>query len=126
MYNVNHGTHMKVIRSRTFDRWLDTLRDPGWRIRIAVRLGVIESEGHFGDTKYLRDGVWELRFKSGAGFRVYYLRHGQTVVVLLCGGDKSTQRRDIEKALDLAAQFKAQEPVCNAPTAKGTTHERNV
>jgi len=106
---VYYSKHMEIIRTQTFNKWFSTLRDSTWRIRIAARIGAIESIGHFGDTKYLRDGVSELRFKSGAGFRVYYLRHEQTVVVLLCGGDKSTQNADIERAVILAAAFKKQE-----------------
>jgi len=97
-----------VIRSQTFSTWLERLRDTTWKMRIAARIDTIASDGYFGDTKYLRDSVWELRFKSGSGFRVYYLRHEQTVVFLLCGGDKSTQNADIAKAVLLAKAFKEQ------------------
>jgi len=106
---VYYSKYMEIIRTQTFNKWFNALRDSTWRIRIAARIGAMESIGHFGDTRYLRDGVSEMRFKSGAGFRVYYLRHGQTVVVLLCGGDKSTQSADIERAAILAAAFKAQD-----------------
>jgi len=102
---VNYNTQMDIIRSRTFNQWMRALRDPVWKIRIAARIGAIESEGHFGDTRYLREGVWELRFKSGAGYRLYYSRRGQQVVILLCAGDKSTQASDIKKAINMKARF---------------------
>jgi len=101
---------MDIIRSQTFNKWMRALRDPVWKIRIAARIGAIESEGHFGDTKYLRDGVWELRFKSGAGFRVYYARRGKAVIILLCAGDKSSQTSDIDKSVKINAQFEGETP----------------
>jgi len=96
---------MDIIRSTAFTKWMRALRDPVWKSRLATRLDAIELDDHFGDTKYLRDGIWELRFKSGAGFRVYYSRRGQHVVILLCGGDKSSQAADIEKAIKINTQF---------------------
>jgi len=96
---------MDIIRTHTFNKWMRALRDPVWKNRITARIVAIESGGHFGDTKYLRDGVWELRFRSGVGFRIYYSRRGQQVVILLCGGDKSSQTPDIEKAIKMNAQF---------------------
>jgi len=103
--DVDHNSHMDVIRSKTFNKWMRALRDPVWKHRIIARIVAIESEDHFGDSKYLRDGIWELRFKSGAGFRVYYSRRGQQVVILLCGGDKSSQAADIENAIKINTQF---------------------
>jgi len=86
------------------------MRDRVWKIRIAARIAAIESEGHLGDHKYLRDGVWELRFKSGPGYRVYYGKRGKTIVILLCGGDKSSQDADIKKAVNINAQFEEEQP----------------
>jgi len=96
---------MKVLRCATFDRWLRSLRDRTGLHRIAARIDRIQATGHLGDCKYLRDGVSELRFKSGPGYRVYYAQRGEWMILLLCGGDKSTQTRDIERAVQLLAEI---------------------
>ncbi len=80
-----------------FTDWLKGLRDLETRVRIRKRLRQIEL-GLLGDTKFLGDGVFELRFFFGPGYRIYYGKEGDTIVVLLCGGDKSTQTKDIETA----------------------------
>ncbi|MCE2464082.1 MAG: type II toxin-antitoxin system RelE/ParE family toxin [Dehalococcoidia bacterium] len=94
---------LRVEQTPTFSRWLRNLRDRESVARINVRLDGIEEKGHFGDTRPVGDGVSELRIGGrGPGYRVYYIRRGNTVVVLLCGGDKSSQRRDIARAKQLA------------------------
>ena len=80
-----------------FREWLLGLRDVQARARIRVRLNRIRL-GNFGDVKSVGDGVHELRIPHGPGYRVYFARRQQTVVLLLCAGDKSTQSADIEKA----------------------------
>ena len=80
------------------------LRDRRAVARINARLLRIEA-GHFGDAKLLRDGVVELRIHYGPGYRLYVMRRGATVVVLLCGGDKASQRRDIERAKRIATEW---------------------
>lgn len=80
-----------------FTSWLRAQRDLRVRTAIERRVNRVEM-GNFGDHKFLRDGVWELRVDFGPGFRVYYGIHGSRVVLLLCGGDKRTQARDIEQA----------------------------
>ena len=71
--------------------------------QISVRIDRIEEMGHFGDTRPVGDGVSELRIGGrGPGYRLYYIRRGETVVVLLCGGDKDSQDRDIARAKKLA------------------------
>lgn len=95
---------IKIIASEHFSNWLSALRDGQARARIVARLDRIRV-GNFGDTKNLGDAVHELRFTFGPGYRVYYLRQGDTVVVLLAGGDKSSQTRDIEKAKQLASDW---------------------
>lgn len=80
-----------------FTRWLNSLRDPVTRRRILKRLHRIEG-GHYGDNKRVGNGVRELRFFFGAGYRVYFAEDGDTIVILLLGGDKTSQRRDIEEA----------------------------
>lgn len=83
--------------SEPFTGWLNRLRDPTTRRRILKRLMRME-HGHYGDVKPVGGGVNELRFFFGAGYRVYFGEDGGTIVVLLCGGDKSSQRRDIQRA----------------------------
>jgi putative addiction module killer protein len=82
---------------RPFDEWLDDLKDPMTRARVITRLDRVVT-GNFGDTKTVGDGVFELRFTFGSAFRVYYGLDGDALVVLLLGGDKSSQERDIVKA----------------------------
>lgn len=83
-----------------FEEWLDGLRDRQARSRIMVRVERVK-EGNLGDHKFF-DGIGELRLVFGPGYRVYFVRQGDTVVILLCGGDKSSQSRDIERAKELA------------------------
>ena len=77
--------------------WMDAVRDMRARVAILRRLERMKV-GNFGDRKFCRDGVWELRIDTGPGYRVYYAQAGQTLVLLLCGGDKRSQRSDIERA----------------------------
>jgi len=80
-----------------FSEWYFSLRD--LRLKKAVDRRMQRAElGHFGDCKPCQDGVWELRIDLGPGHRIYYARHGQTVVLLLCAGDKRTQQADIARA----------------------------
>src|SRR5437870_9465504 len=81
-----------------FQEWFDGLRDRTARVAITRRLDRLV-DGHTGDCKFCRDGVWELRIDVGAGYRVYYARAEQTVVLLLCGGDKRTQDANITRAV---------------------------
>lgn len=80
-----------------FTDWLSGLRDPTTRRRILRRLHALES-GHFGDVRSVGNGINELRFFFGAGYRVYFAEDGETLVILLCGGDKDSQARDIQRA----------------------------
>jgi putative addiction module killer protein len=77
--------------------WLDGLRDKIAQARIRVRLRQLQA-GNFGDAEPVGEGVGELRIHVGAGYRVYFGRHGKAVVILLCGGDKSSQAADIKRA----------------------------
>lgn len=97
-----HGTKTVIVyRDRAgdepFTEWLNRLRDPSTRRRILQRLLRVES-GHYGDFKAVGDGVNELRFFFGAGYRVYFGEDGDKIVVLLCGGDKASQSSDIQQA----------------------------
>lgn len=99
---------LEVRRTAEFIKWLVNLRDVAARARIARRIDRIAA-GHFGDTKPIGGGVSELRFAFGPGYRIYYTRRGQVVVILLCGGDKGSQTRDIEHAKAMARDIAAQE-----------------
>lgn len=82
----------------TFNDWLDNLRNRQARQKIAARIRLIETEGYFGDNKSVGDGVSELRIHAGAGYRVYYTQRGGRLIILLAGGDKDSQTRDIARA----------------------------
>lgn len=87
-----------------YREWLDGLRDGVARDRIDARIGRVR-EGNLGDVRSLGAGLWEFRFHFGPGYRVYFGRHGDTIVVLLCGGDKSSQDSDIETALKYLTEY---------------------
>jgi|TARA_R110000796_G_C14544578_1_gene433271 putative addiction module killer protein len=95
----------ELIRSATFDRWLSELRDRRAVSRIAARLDRLVS-GNPGDAQPVGDGVSELRINYGPGYRVYFIQRGPVLIILLCGGDKSSQDRDIKQAKVLAEQWK--------------------
>ena len=82
-----------------FPNWLESLGDIATRARIEVRLARVE-RGLFGDVRYLNDGVSELKLDFGPGYRIYYGKEGSKIIILLCGGDKSTQRKDIKHAIE--------------------------
>ena len=88
-----------------FDEWFDSLRDKRMQAAVDARLARVRA-GNFGDCKSVGGGVFELRINFGPGLRVYYGLRGQQVVVLLGGGDKSSQQRDIRRAQQLWQQFK--------------------
>lgn len=96
---------VEIIRSATFDRWLKRLRDSEAKARILMRIRRL-SLGNPGDVQPVGEGLLEMRIDYGPGYRVYYFQHGSILVVLLCGGDKRTQQRDIERAKRLAAEWK--------------------
>ncbi len=85
-----------------FEDWIDSLRDRRAVERISVRLTRLRN-GLLGDVKYF-DGLGELRIDYGPGYRIYFVQRGHTIIVLLCGGDKSTQSRDIIRAKALAQE----------------------
>ncbi|EHQ51998.1 hypothetical protein ECTPHS_04853 [Ectothiorhodospira sp. PHS-1] len=96
---------IELIKTDVFDRWLRSLRDTRARAKITVRLRRL-SLGNPGDVKPVGEGISELRIPHGPGYRVYYLNRGPIVVVLLCGGDKSSQPSDVEQAKAIAKQWK--------------------
>lgn len=97
---------MKIETSATFAKWLEGLRDTQGRGRILIRLKRLTA-GNFGDCKSLGGGLVELRMTFGPGYRVYYAQDGDALVILLCGGDKSSQARDIAKARELLNDWRS-------------------
>lgn len=96
---------MKSLQTTdVFDHWYDGLRDRQGRARIAARLRRVEL-GNFGDVKPVGSGVSELRIDYGPGYRVYLTQRGLEVVILRAGGDKRTQSKDIEAAIEMAKQL---------------------
>lgn len=95
----------EVVQSETFQRWLSGLKDRRAAARIHARLDRLAG-GNFGDVKPARDGLLEMRIDCGPGYRLYCIRRGPVVIVLLCGGDKRTQDKDIERAIDIAKEWK--------------------
>jgi putative addiction module killer protein len=90
---------------RPFDKWFDSLRDERAHSRIARRIRQVQN-GTLGDCKPVGEGILELRVDVGAGYRIYCGRHGASWIILLCGGDKSSQDKDIERAKELWADWK--------------------
>jgi putative addiction module killer protein len=82
-----------------FGEWLAELPDARTRAKIATRIDRLAA-GNFGDCRPLKSGVWELKIDSGAGYRVYYGKVQRECVLLLCGGDKRTQKSDIHRAIE--------------------------
>lgn len=97
----------EIQKTTTFDRWLRGLKDRRAVARINARLRRV-SAGNLGDFEPVGDGVSELRIFYGPGYRLYFFRQGRAIIVLLCGGDKSTQARDIEQAKTLARELEEQ------------------
>jgi putative addiction module killer protein len=92
---------IEIRKTEFFADWLDGLRDLQGRARIQARIERL-AMGNPGDVRPVGEGVSELRINCGPGYRVYYVRRGQELVILLAGGDKSTQAKDIKTALRLA------------------------
>jgi putative addiction module killer protein len=91
-------------QTEEFVAWLDALSDKAAQVRVAARLRQVEA-GNLGDWKVVEGDVAEMRMHFGPGYRLYFTRRGQIVVVLLCGGDKSTQAKDIRRAAKLSSQI---------------------
>ena len=92
---------IEIRQTETYAEWFSSLRDHQAKARIDIRIRRL-SLGNPGDVKAVGEGVSELRIDYGPGYRVYFFQRGQTVVILLAGGDKRTQDRDIKTALELA------------------------
>ena len=92
---------MQVRKTEAFAKWIDGLRDIRGRARILVRIKRL-ALGHLGDVAPVGEGVSELRIHYGPGYRVYFKQQGRELIILLAGGDKRSQARDIKNAINLA------------------------
>ena len=98
----------ELIQTSVFKRWFTRLRDRRARARIMLRLDRLQSD-NAGDVKPVGDGISEMRIDYGPGYRVYYQQKGPIVILLLCGGDKSTQSSDIAKAKEIANAWREEQ-----------------
>jgi putative addiction module killer protein len=94
----------EILTTDEFDRWLSDLADERARTKIASRVARL-CFGNAGDVKPVGEGVSEMRIHHGPGYRVYYKQTGRTIILILCGGDKSSQDRDIKRAKEIAAEL---------------------
>lgn len=95
---------MLIRQTDTFRDWLKRLRDAEGRKRIIARIVRITATGNLGDVRAVGEGVSELRIHSGPGYRIYCVQRGEELLLLLCGGDKDSQVRDIAAAKAMAAE----------------------
>lgn len=101
---------MEILTTEAYDKWIRKLKDTRARARINLAWRRCQLEGRLvGDLQPVGEQVFEMRFHFGPGYRVYYLQHHETVVLLLVGGDKSTQPQNISKAKELAAQIREEQ-----------------
>ena len=91
----------RFLRSEEFDSWLSRLKDRVGRARIVQRIRSAE-QGNFGDCESVGEGVSEMRIHVGPGYRAYFTRRAEVIYLLLLGGDKSSQKRDIKRAIEMA------------------------
>lgn len=96
---------MVIIETIEYSKWFDKLKDGKAKAKIDVRVRRIAAQDHFGDFKPVGDGICELRIDYGPGYRIYYTQRGEEIVLLLIGGDKSTQQSDIKKAKQILADY---------------------
>ena len=96
-----------ILETEVYSRWIDSLRDKRAQLKIDIRVKRLAA-GNPGDCKNVGNGVSELRIDYGPGYRVYFTQVDNVIVVLLIGGDKSSQRKDIEHAKELAKRVKTE------------------
>jgi len=101
-----------IVQTEVFRRWQNSIKDRRVNTLIATRLFRL-SQGLSGDVKPVGEGISELRIQYGPGYRLYYQQRGDVVIILLCGGDKSSQQKDIEMAKILARSLDNQEIICD-------------
>ena len=98
-------TILEILQTDEFTKWMKRLRDADARARINVRIRRISPTGNFGDVRPVDDGVYELRINCRLGYRVSYFQRRREIVLLLIGGDKASQEKDIDKAKKFDAEY---------------------
>ena len=96
----------KIEKTDNFDKWLRKLKDLRAKAKILFRIQKIENDGHFGDCEPVGNGIRELKIDYAKGYRVYFKESDGKIIILLIGGDKSTQLRDIERAKEILKRIK--------------------
>lgn len=102
MYPVGYNVLMKntILETNEFSEWLKALRNPVAKARILARI-TNAANGNFGVVEPVGNGVSEMKINTGPGYRIYYVKKGVRIFILLCGGDKSTQQKDIDRAKEI-------------------------
>lgn len=95
-----------IEKTTEFDKWFKKLNDLRAKAKILVRLQKLENEEHFGDCKPVGNGISELKINYSKGYRIYFKEADGKIIILLIGGDKSTQKKDIEKAKEIWVKLK--------------------
>ncbi len=90
-----------IEKTSEFDKWLGKLKDLKAKAKIIFRIQKLETDEHFGDCKTVGDGVWEMKINFAKGYRVYFREKNEKIIILLVGGEKSTQQKDIAKAKNI-------------------------
>ena len=101
MYPIRYNIMFIIEKTSEFDKWLRKLKNLKAKAKILFRIQKIENDEHFGDCKPVGDGIRELRVNFAKGYRVYFKEKNEKIIVLLIGGDKSTQQKDIAKAKEI-------------------------
>jgi len=107
-YNDEAEKIYEIEKTKEFDKWFDKLKDESAKAVIAERIERFEG-GNIGDSRHIENGLNELRIHCGAGYRVYWFRIGEKVVLLAFGGDKSTQKRNIKKAQKIMMAYREEQ-----------------
>jgi putative addiction module killer protein len=97
---------IEIRKSDTYEQWFRKLKDRQAQARVNARILRVQQSGNFGDVKPARDGISEMRIDYGPGYRIYFMQRGTVLVLLLAGGDKSTQDADIKAAIKIAKEWK--------------------
>ena len=100
---MGNNFEYKIVKTEIYSKWFKSIKDNETKFKIDKRIDRIRG-GNFGDSKALGDGISELRLDFGLGYRIYYTKRENVIIILLCGGDKSTQSKDIKRAKKLASE----------------------
>jgi len=101
LYPSRYNAYVFIEKTTEFDKWLKKLKDFKAKAKILFRIQKLETDEHFGDSKTVGDGIREMRINFAKGYRVYFKEKDGKIIVLLIGGDKSTQQKDIAKAKEI-------------------------